>query len=233
MRILRNSLAALALALGAAPMAHGYWAVGVRVGPGPYWRGCYRPYPFYPVIAPSVVVGVGVAPAVAPVYVAPAVVAAPVVVTAAPPAPSAAPSAAPAPAPANNNNTQEPPQLHQPTPVPPVGPTPAAYNNAPNQLAPAGGAWDDLSSANERVRADAVMQLARTRDRRAVRPLRRMLRNDPSPAVREAAARGLGLIGAPVALPALQDAAQEDADRDVRRSAAFSAEVIRANLRRP
>jgi hypothetical protein len=40
------------------------------------------------------------------------------------------------------------------------------------------------------------------------------------------------LIGSPAALPALQNAAQADSDRDVRHSASFSAEIIRANLRR-
>jgi HEAT repeat protein len=50
--------------------------------------------------------------------------------------------------------------------------------------------------------------------------------------VREAAARALGLIALPGSLEALQHAAQADEDRDVRRSAAFAADVIRANLRR-
>jgi HEAT repeat protein len=50
--------------------------------------------------------------------------------------------------------------------------------------------------------------------------------------VREAAARGLGLIGSSSALSALQYAAQSDDDPEVRRSASFAAEVIRGNLRR-
>jgi HEAT repeat protein len=50
--------------------------------------------------------------------------------------------------------------------------------------------------------------------------------------VREAAARALGLIGAPTALSALQYAAQADDDRDVRHSASFAADVIRSNLGR-
>ena len=49
-----------------------------------------------------------------------------------------------------------------------------------------------------------------------------------SPPVREAAARALGLIGSPRALTALRYAAQADSDRDVRRSAQFSVEVINA-----
>jgi HEAT repeat protein len=50
--------------------------------------------------------------------------------------------------------------------------------------------------------------------------------------VRDAAARALGLIGSPASLDALQRAAGGDADRDVRRSASFAAEIIRANMER-
>jgi HEAT repeat protein len=50
--------------------------------------------------------------------------------------------------------------------------------------------------------------------------------------VREAAARALGLIALPASLNALQHAAQADDDRDVRRSAAFAADVIRTNMQR-
>ena len=41
----------------------------------------------------------------------------------------------------------------------------------------------------------------------------------------------LGLIGATQSLTALQHAAQADSDRDVRRSAQFSVDVIRTNSR--
>jgi HEAT repeat protein len=51
--------------------------------------------------------------------------------------------------------------------------------------------------------------------------------------VRESAARGLGLIADPAALTALEQAAQLDGDRDVRHSAAFAAEVIRAHQPHP
>ena len=63
-------------------------------------------------------------------------------------------------------------------------------------------------------------------------PIARALREDGSPVVREAAARALGLIALPASLSALQNAAQADEDRDVRRSAAFAADVIRSNMRR-
>jgi HEAT repeat protein len=62
-----------------------------------------------------------------------------------------------------------------------------------------------------------------------VDPLAATLAGDRSPAVRDAAARALGLIASPQALPALERAAQADADRDVRRSAQFAVEVIQAN----
>ena len=63
-------------------------------------------------------------------------------------------------------------------------------------------------------------------------PLARCLKEDDNPQVRDAAARALGLIGSPTSLDALQRAAGTDADRDVRRSASFAAEVIRANMQR-
>ncbi|HEX5270930.1 MAG TPA: HEAT repeat domain-containing protein, partial [Gemmataceae bacterium] len=64
---------------------------------------------------------------------------------------------------------------------------------------------------------------------RAVDALTTTLAGDGSAEVREAAARALGLIGSPRALAALQRAAQGDADRDVRNSARFAADVIQTN----
>ena len=89
-----------------------------------------------------------------------------------------------------------------------------------------------LFDQEERVRSDAAMELGRMRADRAVEPLCTLVTTDRSPLVREAAARALGLIGSTRGLAALQQAAQADNDRDVRRSAQFSAEVIRTNLRR-
>jgi hypothetical protein len=83
-----------------------------------------------------------------------------------------------------------------------------------------------LGAADERVRADSVMQLGRLRAPEAVDPLAATLAGDRSPEVREAAARALGLIGSSKGLPALQRAAQIDSDRDVRHSAQFAMEVI-------
>jgi HEAT repeat protein len=89
-----------------------------------------------------------------------------------------------------------------------------------------------LRSPQEQTRAEALVQLGRLHAERATGPMVKALNEDPSPAVREAAARGLGLVAAPHTLAALQRAAQADPDRDVRHSASFAAEVIRGNLRR-
>jgi hypothetical protein len=88
-----------------------------------------------------------------------------------------------------------------------------------------------LSSSDPQARAAAAVQLGRLRARRAIDPLIRVLGQDPVPTVREAAARGLGLIGAPGGLAALQRAAQADDNPEVRHSAQFAAEGIRASLR--
>jgi hypothetical protein len=94
----------------------------------------------------------------------------------------------------------------------------------------AGSQLQQLNNADDHVRADAAVQLGRLKATRAVQPLTQVLNADRSASVREAAARGLGLIGSADALPALQRAAQADEDRDVRHSAQFAAEVIRSNL---
>jgi HEAT repeat protein len=74
---------------------------------------------------------------------------------------------------------------------------------------------------------DAAIALGRNKMDKALEPLQGLLANDPSPRVREAAARALGLLAAPGALKALEMAAQADNDKDVRHSAQFAAEVIR------
>jgi hypothetical protein len=89
-----------------------------------------------------------------------------------------------------------------------------------------------LNGAEDRVRADAAVQLGRMKATRAVQPLTQMLNGDRSAAVREAAARALGLIEAPSSLTALQHAAQADDDHEVRHSAQFAAESIRSNMPR-
>jgi hypothetical protein len=179
------------------------WSVGINVGSPYYYRPYYyRPYYYGPPW--GVRYGVYVAPP--PVIVEPVPVATAVPVTTAvavPPPPPPVPAASLA---------QPAATLPEPRPV-----------EASTELA-------NLNSTDERVRADAILRLGRRKDRRAVQPLIKALREDSSPAVRETAARALGLIGAPAALTALQHAAGADDDRDVRRSASFAADVIRANL---
>jgi HEAT repeat protein len=86
-----------------------------------------------------------------------------------------------------------------------------------------------LADSNETVRLDAVRRLGRARVSRAIDPLAATLAGDQSPAVREAAARGLAILGDPRALPALLRASEGDADRDVRLAAQFAVEVIHAH----
>jgi hypothetical protein len=119
--------------------------------------------------------------------------------------------------------------------VPPINPAfnPPFGNPAVN--APAGAdvdqALQQLSSPRERDRMEAAIILGRNKIAKAVDPLQRTLANDSSPRVREAAARALGLLGDPASLRALNTAAQVDDDKDVRHSARFAAESIRAGTR--
>ena len=141
-------------------------------------------------------------------------------------------------------------------PVVYVGPPPLIYAQAPVYLVPAPAVVPavpvpappsvvraarpmvesaNLSSLNDpiaKTRADACIGLGRAKDTRALVSLARCLKEDDNPQVRDAAARALGLIGSPASLDTLQRAASNDADRDVRRSASFAAEVIRANMER-
>jgi len=218
------------LGLAALITACSPWSVsqsGVYVGvgiPGPYYRpycrpwhgygygygyGFYRPYGVY-VAPPPVVVGA------APVVVQQPVVAQPAYTPAPPP-----PAQAPAPLP------------------PPVPASTAAMSSTPEVMPAAATGQVDLDTCvrqiqtgDEQTRADALVRLGKLRAERAVGPMVKALNSDASPKVREAAARGLGLIASPSALSALQYAAQADDDVEVRRSASFAAEVIRGNLRR-
>jgi hypothetical protein len=211
------------------------WRFGISIGvpvypyPYPYARpyypgwGYYQPYG-YPYAYPPPVTVVGAAPIV--VQPAP-----PVTVVGAAPAPVA---------------QQAPAPTVVPVPVaagPALGPQPAiAPANAPTirtvvQASNAESAsrvatlLPRLGDAQEHVRRDAAMDLGRLKAAKAVDPLVKMLASDSSPVAREAAARALGLIASPQSLTALIQAAQVDQDRDVRHSAQFSVEIIRANLR--
>jgi hypothetical protein len=139
----------------------------------------------------------------------------------------------------------QPPPLVETVPVQPVYPAPATVAAPAPALAPVPattirasgeGRQSDidqclahLANPDEKVRADMALQLGRLHALRAVDSLNSTLAKDPSPAVRDATARALGLIGSNASLTALDRAAQEDNDRDVRRSAQYAAEVIRAN----
>lgn len=85
-----------------------------------------------------------------------------------------------------------------------------------------------LTHPDAKVRSNAVIDLGKLKATQAVDPLAATLAGDQSPIVRDAAARALGLIGSPQALTALIHAAQADTDHDVRRSAQFAVEVIKA-----
>jgi HEAT repeats len=201
----------LGVAVAFAALTPGQGQAWVRVGIGigfPIYAGpYYSPY-YYPYYQPY------------PVYVGP-------------------PPVCVAPAPA--------PVVQQPAPVysQPVPAVRAQESRSPSfeETAPpprlAGGSQVDfnrsiqqLSNQDEHVRSDAALELGRMKAQQAVDQLCTMLQSDHSPQARETAARALGLIGNARALGALQNSALADGDREVRHSAQFSAEVIRANLRK-
>jgi hypothetical protein len=119
-------------------------------------------------------------------------------------------------------------------PGPIISPTPAPQTDLPpprtieTRADEVDRLLQHLSNPDDKVRADVAIRLGRMKARRAAEPLERVLASDRSPEVRDAAARGLGLIGMPASLPALQHAAQSDEDRGVRGSAQFAVEVIRS-----
>jgi hypothetical protein len=195
--------------------ARAWIGFGINIGV-PVCYPYYRPYPVYAYPGP---VYVYPAPAYAPpVYVSPgpAVYQAPAQVVTPPPPP--------------------PPANAVTVPQSAVG---AAYSEPANMPRAQDGRQNSvnrylqqLSDPAEQTRADAAIELGRMRAAGAVDSLISVLTGDRSPAVRESAARALGLIASPRSLQALQTSAQADADRDVRHSAQFAAEVIRTNLRR-
>lgn len=179
-----------------AQAGHGCGRGGLSIGIGIGAPYYYRPW--YPYY------GYGYYPYPYPVYVAPP----PVVVQSAPVI-QQVPVAQPAP-------TYQAP-----------APTPLTARSAPAAEPPGvDHHLQMLSNTDDNVRAESVIELGRMKAQRAVDPLAATLSGDRSPMVRETAARALGLIGSPQALPALQHAAQADSDREVRRSAQFAVEVI-------
>jgi hypothetical protein len=215
------ALMCLGTPLGTAPV-HA-WGLGISIGlpvyyPRPYGYPYYyyQPYPYvYAAPAPLIVPP-------SPVIVQPAAV----VQTAQPAvaAPAAPVPAAPAPAPARA------PALGPPPSVAPVSTGIIQANNS-ESAARVEQLLQLLSSPQDNARRDAALDLGRLKATSAVQPLIRMLSSDTSPVARDGAARALGLIGSSQGLTALIQAAQLDADRDVRHSAQFAVEVIRTNLR--
>jgi hypothetical protein len=192
-------LAALLVLAVSCPAAHGH---GGGIGVGVYIGGpaYYYPRPYWgPYYYYRPVVPVYVAPP--PVIVQPAP--APVVVQPATPVVEAQPT----------------PSL-QTVPVQPATRVETRADEIDQWM-------QQLSNPDDKARADAAIRLGRLKARRAAEPLERMVLSDPSADVRDAAARGLGLIGMPASVRALQQAAQVDNDRGVRASAQFAIEVIR------
>jgi HEAT repeats len=201
-------LLGVAVAFAAFTPAQGQAWVRVGIGIGfPIYAGpYYGPY-YYPYYQPYPIYA-----APAPVYVAPA----PAVVQQPPPVYSQ-------PVPTVRAQESHSPSYEETAPQPKlVAGIPADFNRAIQQL----------SNQDERARSDAALELGRMKAQQAVDQLCTMLQSDHSPQVRETAARALGLIGNPRALAALQNSAMADGDREVRHSSQFSAEVIRASLRK-
>lgn len=82
-----------------------------------------------------------------------------------------------------------------------------------------------LSSSSEKARLAAVAALGNLGDRRAMKPLVAALA-DPSPQVRTVAAAALGTLRHKAALPALKNAANDDRDAKVRKSAREAAVAV-------
>jgi hypothetical protein len=211
--------AKLALVIGSLAMlglaetsAHAGWGVGVRIGipicvpPCWGWGPYYAPYPVY--VQP------------APVYVQPA----PVFVQSAPVVYQAAPANVQQTAPP----TQPAPTVRAVAPTSAITPAAAQASVADDRQTEITHTLEHLRNPDEQARTDAVSRLGRLKAIRAVDPLAATLAGDSSPRVREAAAKALGMIGSAKALPALQRAAQNDADHDVRHSAQFSIELVQA-----
>lgn len=83
------------------------------------------------------------------------------------------------------------------------------------------------SSKYAKARISAVIALGRAKDQRALRPLVRALIKDKSRVVRAVAAKALGHLGNPAALPALQRATR-DREAVVRRRAVAALAAIRS-----
>jgi hypothetical protein len=218
MRVKLTVICSSLLLLGlAANPAQAHWGVGISVGIPiffPPCYPCYRPYPVYYAPAPVYVQPAPVYVQPAPIYVQPA------------PAPAPAPVPAPAPQPATSSQPSTPPAQAS---APAVTPAIARGQAADDRQSEITNTLEHLRNPDEQARADAVTRLGRLKAQRAIDPLAATLAGDSSAKVREAAAKALGIIGSPKALPSLQRAAKNDADRDVRHTAQFAIELVEAN----
>jgi hypothetical protein len=204
------ALAAMLGTAGHCHAGHGFWAVGINIGvpvvPRPwgyYGYPYYRPY--YPVVVEPVPVYAPAPYAPAPLPVQPVPVYA---------APTYQPTSAPPPRP-----VAEQPPTYLPTARGQAGDPPVADVSVFVRR---------LGDPDERIRVDSVLQLGHRKAERAIDPVTATLSGDPSPAVREAAARALGMIGSVKGLAGLNRAVSSDRDQDVRRSAQFAIDVIQA-----
>jgi hypothetical protein len=200
-RLAVGTLVLLALPWGTARAGHGFWSFGINFGV-PLYRPWCCGYPYY--------------------YYRPY----PVVVEPAPVVLQPAPVVQPVPVVQGTCQAQAAPAVSVPaTPPPPLAARAPQQDERPGEV---DRHLQLLADPDERVRAEAAIQLGRMQAQRATDRLVSTLATDASPNVRESAARALGLIGSPRALPALRRAAQADGDRDVRHSAQFAAEVVQA-----
>jgi hypothetical protein len=110
-------------------------------------------------------------------------------------------------------------------------PRPDPYDDA---LQATRAALAGLIHSSERVRVQSIQRLREHAFRLEVEALVALVTNDPSPTVREAAAKSLGLVarGSSVALQALRRSAKEDKDPEVRRTALFAAEILQTPIKR-
>lgn len=179
------------------------WSIGLNFGGPPV----YRPYYHYPLYHYHYV---------RPVYVEPA----PVIVRPAPVVYEAAPVVVPSPV------VVSPPPAR--TTLSGSSVTPVIAESSPSSI---DAHLNLLRNPDEKVRADAALELGRSKAERVVDSLAATLAGDRSASVRDAAARALALLGSPRGLAALTHAAAADPDRDVRRSAQFAVEVIQSQRR--
>jgi hypothetical protein len=83
-----------------------------------------------------------------------------------------------------------------------------------------------LTHPDARVRSHAAIRFGQNGDDYAVDALRASVAHDPNPAVREAAARSLALLGDIAEMLTLKRVAEADTDEDVRRIAEFALDTI-------